>query len=83
MGLSPCSKALKKRPRVPRKFPPACLACGSEAGYRAETVTREVGFRGEVVTVTYERMACPACGSATLTDEQMAARWQSVAQRSR
>ncbi len=74
MKATPDTKILKKRPQVPRLIPSACLDCGSEAGYREQEVTREVEFRGEDFSVSYACFVCPDCGSATLSDEQMAAR---------
>lgn len=65
---------LQKRPRHKQAVPAACLSCQSKEGYQAVTATDTVEFRKEFFDVSYERMACPACGATLLTNEQLKAR---------
>jgi predicted RNA-binding Zn-ribbon protein involved in translation (DUF1610 family) len=61
----------KQLPSVKQVLPSQCLSCDSEAGYTPSETTQEIEFRGELFPITYAHLACPQCGEAILSDEQM------------
>jgi hypothetical protein len=68
----------KQLPKVQQVLPTQCLSCESETGYTPREVTEEIEFRGELFPITYTHLACPACGEAILSDEQVVAQLKSL-----
>jgi hypothetical protein len=72
---------LNKRPRhntTQQGTPSCCLKCGSKKGYVAKKTIGTLVFRKENFTISYEHMACAACGATLLTQEQLKSRIQIV-----
>lgn len=65
-------------PDIEQVLPEQCLSCGCEDGYVATITNETLEFRGEKFKVEYERMQCPKCGDAMLSDEQATNRIKST-----
>lgn len=57
-------------PDVDQVLPEQCLNCGCDSGYAPAATRGIVEFRNEKFEIEYERMECPECGDAMLSDEQ-------------
>jgi hypothetical protein len=68
----------KQLPKVQQVLPTQCLSCESDAGYAPRELTQEIEFRGELFPITYTHLACPECGEAILSDEQIIAQLKSL-----
>ncbi|WPJ97048.1 hypothetical protein SH580_04930 [Coraliomargarita algicola] len=68
----------KQLPRVKQVLPSQCLSCDSEIGYTPRETTQDIEFRGELFPITYTHLACPECGEAILSDEQIVAQLKSL-----